>query len=77
MLQEVVETMSMAKLNALHLHLSDTASFSLEIDEIPETKQASYTNKTYSRKDIQDLVQYAKIRGVRVIPEIDSPGHAP
>ena len=52
MLKEIVETMSLAKLNAIHLHLSDTASFSLEIDEIPETNQASYTNKTYSRKNI-------------------------
>ena len=55
-LKEIVETMSVTKLNILHLHLSDTASFPLEIDEIPETKSASYTNKTYSRKDVQDLV---------------------
>ena len=55
-LKEIVETMSVTKLNVLHLHLSDTASFPLEIDEIPETISASYTNKTYSRKDVQELV---------------------
>ena len=52
-LKEVIDTMSLSKLNVLHLHISDTASFPLEIDEIPElATHASYTNKTYSRKQI-------------------------
>jgi hexosaminidase len=33
---DAVDTMSSAKLNVLHLHLSDTQSFPLEIEEMPE-----------------------------------------
>ena len=29
----------------------------------------------FCKKDIQDIIQYAKIRGVRIIPEFDAPAH--
>ena len=29
----------------------------------------------YSSKIIDEIVQFAKVRGVRVLPEIDTPGH--
>ena len=29
----------------------------------------------YSRKDVSQLVSYARLRGVRVVPEVDLPGH--
>ena len=75
---QVVDTMSQSKLNVLHLHISDTASWPLEIDEYPEfTRDASYRNETYSRTEIQNLVKFAKERGVKIIPEIDMPGHSP
>lgn len=32
--------------------------------------------ETYSSNDISDILDYAKLRGVRVIMEIDSPAHA-
>lgn len=32
--------------------------------------------ETYTVKDAKEIVRYAMVRGVRVIPEIDSPGHA-
>ena len=77
-LYEAVDTMSTTKLNMLHIHLSDTQSFPLEIEAMPELAEAAaYKNKTFSREEIQGLVHYAKVRGIRVMPEIDSPGHAP
>ena len=33
------------------------------------------SNKVYSIKDIKEIVQYAKIRGIKILPEIGSPGH--
>lgn len=32
--------------------------------------------KVYYPTQVQDLVRYALIRGVKVIPEIDAPSHA-
>lgn len=33
-------------------------------------------NKTYTENDITLLVEYAKLRGIRILMEIDSPAHA-
>jgi hexosaminidase len=30
----------------------------------------------YSQADIADLVLYANLRGVRLVPEFDTPGHS-
>ena len=33
-------------------------------------------NKIYTMEDIKDLVFYAQLKGVRIIPELDAPAHA-
>jgi len=33
------------------------------------------SNQTYSVQDVKEIVDHATQSGVRVIPEIDSPGH--
>lgn len=71
------------KLNVLHLHLTDTSAWSIDIETHPElSEHASYrdidgTKLSYSRADIQDLVEFARRRGVSLLPEIDGPVHAP
>merc|ERR1711907_374799 len=32
---------------------------------------------TYSRAEVQDMVEFARLRGVSVLPEVDGPAHAP
>lgn len=40
-------------------------------------RYGAYSNKQiYSFEDIKDVVKYAKIRGVRILLEIDGPSHA-
>lgn len=62
-------------MNVLHIHLTDEPAFRLEIPEFPELTK-DLDDGFYSADDISDLVKYAKDRAVRVIPEIDVPGHA-
>eukprot|EP00438_Fugacium_kawagutii_P020421 Skav231259 [mRNA] locus=scaffold411:784483:793747:- [translate_table: standard] len=101
----LIAALSEFKINVLHLHLTDTASWPLEIDGYPEITEAlSYRDAsgkalTYSRGEIRELVeshgfpqhlplpfcvrfqrdfwQFARLRGVSILPEIDGPMHAP
>ncbi|KPI46088.1 Beta-hexosaminidase 1 [Cyphellophora attinorum] len=69
--------MALSKLNVLHWHLVDTQSWAVQLNTYPEmTKDAYSAKEQYSQADIQGVVAYARARAVRVIPEIDSPGHA-
>jgi len=41
------------------------------------TKYGAYSKtKVYYPQDIKDLVTYALVRGVKIIPELDAPAHA-
>jgi len=75
---ETIDAMMYNKLNVLHWHIVDEDSFPLILDSHPEiAKYASYSpEETYTTQQAREIVKYALRRGVRVIPELDSPGHA-
>ena len=77
-LQELIRGMAMTKLNSLHLHLVDTAAFPIEIKKRPRMAQtgAYSAEQTYTQEVLAALRAYALRHGVRLIPEIDQPGHA-
>jgi hypothetical protein len=64
-------------MNVLHWHMTDAESFPLELKKRPDlaAKGAWAPGYTYSAADVADVVEYAKNRGVRVVVEIDNPGH--
>ena len=38
--------------------------------------KGAYTLRhTYSKKQIAELIEFARLRGIRIIPEFDTPGH--
>ena len=69
--------MAMVKLNTFHWHITDSHSFPLEIKSQPElTKFGAYhPDKIYTHEDVKEIVHYAKVRGIRVLPEFDAPAH--
>ncbi len=70
-LHRVVDTMAFYKLNVLHLHLSDDQGFRLRSAAYPKLASSD----SYSAAQLRGLVQRAAERGIRVVPELDMPGH--
>ena len=66
----------MVKMNCLHLHLTDDESFPWASEELPDlaAKGAFAPEAVYTADDIRDVVEFARFRGIRVIPELDTPG---
>ncbi len=81
----ILDWMAFYKLNTLHWHLTDTPGWRVEILKYPDLalvggigdhfdpeKPAQY----YTQKEIALVVDYATKLNIKVIPEIDMPGHA-
>lgn len=74
-LKRQIDAMERVKLNVLHLHLSDNEAFRIESLRFPRLTQVSSSAGHYTQDEVRDLVAYAAARGVRIVPEIDMPGH--
>ncbi|GLI66319.1 hypothetical protein VaNZ11_010097, partial [Volvox africanus] len=74
-----LDAMAANKLNVLHWHGADDQSFPMEAvaNAFPNlaTRGSFGPRMVYSREDVEGLVQYARERGIRVILELDTPGH--
>ena len=76
-LRRVIETLSMNKLSVLHWHITEVDAFPLELAALPQLAGAGAfaSNQRYSRADVAELVAWGRACGVRVVPEVDMPGH--
>lgn len=76
-IKHIIESMSYAKLNVLHWHIVDEESFPLETSTYPYLWKGAFSKwERYTVEDAYDIVNFAKKRGIHVMPEIDVPGHA-
>ncbi len=79
LLRDVLDGMERAKLNTLHLHLSDDQAFRFEMFDEENGTSWSRLNRDslfYTRSQLSQLVADAADRGIRIVPEFDVPGHA-
>lgn len=73
----ILDGMSYLKLNTLHWHITDSESFPIVIPKRPLlSKLGAYSPRAvYTPDDVKKVVEYARFRGIRVVPEIDHPAH--
>jgi hexosaminidase len=75
-LERNIDGMAAVKLNVLHLHLSDDEGFRVESKRFPKLHEMGSDGLYYTQADIRTLVNYARDRGIRVVPEFDMPAHS-
>lgn len=68
--------MAAAKYNVFHWHLTDDQGWRIESKRFPKLHELASDGLYYSQNDIHEIVSHAHNLGIRVIPEIDMPGHA-
>ncbi len=81
-IKEYLDLMSEYKLNVFQWHLTDKPAWRIESRCYPRLNDGRFQRpgrdqgKYYSYDEIRDIFEYAQERGIRVIPEIDMPGHS-
>lgn len=84
-ISKFLDAMATAKLNVLHWHIVDSYSFPLMLEKFPDIaengawvygEKTSQTKAVYSSADLKQVERLASQRGIRVVIEMDMPGHA-
>lgn len=77
-LLQVIDSIATAKLNVFHWHISEDQSYPAASRAYPElpAKGAWSASERYTWRDLQAVVAFGRARGVRVLLELDMPGHA-
>jgi hexosaminidase len=71
-----LDAMAYSKMNVLHWHITDSVSFPMEFDTFPELADTGAFSPShhYTQDDVKRVIDYAYARGIRVLPEFDTPG---
>ena len=82
---KIIDWMAIHKLNTLQIHLTDDQGWRIEIKKYPKlvtvggigenSHRRKGKTKYFTQEDIKDIIAYAKSRYIKIIPEIDIPGH--
>jgi hexosaminidase len=75
-LKRNIDGMEAVKLNVLHWHLSENQGFRVESKSFPKLTELGSDGLFYTQAEVREIIEYARDRGIRVIPEFDMPGHA-
>jgi hexosaminidase len=75
-LKRNLDGMEAVKLNVFHWHLSENQGFRIESKKFPKLQQQGSDGLYYTQDQVREIINYARDRGIRVVPEFDLPGHS-
>ena len=84
-IKEVLDALALHKFNVLHWHLTEDQGWRLEVPGLPRLTEVGAWRTGpdgqreggwYSADDVREIVRYAEARHIRVVPEIEMPGHS-
>jgi hexosaminidase len=71
-----LDGMAAAKLNVFHWHLTDDQGWRIESKRYPKLTEKASDGLFYTQAEVKDVIAYANLLGIRVVPEFGMPGHA-
>ncbi len=80
-----LDVLSYYKINTFRWHLTDDQGWRIEIKRYPRLTEVggwrteadgTHHGGFYTQDEVREVVEYARRRGIMVIPEIEMPGHA-
>ncbi|WP_280138049.1 beta-N-acetylhexosaminidase [Terriglobus roseus] len=75
-LKRNLDAMAAVKLNVFHWHLTEDQGFRIESKRFPRLTAEGSDGLFYTQEQARELVQYARDRGIRIVPEFEMPGHS-
>jgi hexosaminidase len=70
-----LDAMEAVKLNVFHWRFADDQGFHIESKKFPLLQGKASGGLYYSQDEVREIVEYARDRGIRVVPEFDMPCH--
>jgi len=79
-IKKLIDRLSDMNYNLIHFRLTDDQTFNVLLKSRPDLAYPSGVDNpgkaVYSVDELKDLTAYAKERGIRIMPEVNVPGHA-
>lgn len=80
-IKKMIDAMACNKLNVFHWHLTEDQGWRIDLKRWPELAargavRDGYGPFCYSEEDISEIVEYAERNHIKIVPELEIPGHS-